>query len=112
MSTSERPTASDVFEIVAEAELPPPDEIHWDDESTVFLWNEIKLAVYLDPDRDDVGPLDELEVAQLRGLPVDEWPLPAVDDPGGKAPQRNLVNKGAIAPLALPASTERGCGTV
>lgn len=61
------------LEILAEAELPPPDEIHWEDESTVFLWNEIKLAIYLDPDRDDVGPLEELEAAQLRKTPVDEW---------------------------------------
>jgi hypothetical protein len=67
------------LEILAEAELPPPDEIHWEEESTVLLWNEIKFAVYLDPDRDDVSPIDELEAAQLRGLPVDEWPFPTAD---------------------------------
>lgn len=64
------------LEILVQAELPPPDEIHWEDESTVFLWNEIKFAVYLDPDRNDVSPLDELEAAQLRGLSVEEWPKP------------------------------------
>lgn len=58
------------LEILAEAELPAPDEIHWEEESTVFLWNEIKFAVYLDPDREDVSPIDELEAAQLRRLPV------------------------------------------
>jgi hypothetical protein len=31
------------LEILAEAELPPPDEIHWEDKTTVFLWNEIKF---------------------------------------------------------------------
>jgi len=67
------------LEILSEAALPPPDEIHWEDTSTVFLWNEIKFAVYLDPDRGDVGPLDELEVAQIRGLPVEEWPSPTAD---------------------------------
>ena len=64
------------LEILAQAELPPPDEIHWEEESTAFLWNEIKFAVYLDPDREDVSPIDELEAAQLRGLPVEEWPSP------------------------------------
>jgi hypothetical protein len=87
-NTTRREAQRRFLEILAEAELPPPDEIHWEDESTVFLWNEIKFAVYLDPDRDDVGPLDELEAAQLRGLPVDEWPLPAAGgyrdyQPGG-----------------------------
>ena len=77
--TTRRKAQRRFLEILAEAELPPPDEIHWEDESTVFLWNEIKLAVHLDPDRDDVGPLDELEAAQLRGLPVDEWPSPTAD---------------------------------
>ena len=73
-----RAAQSRFLEILAEAELPPPDEIHWEDESTVLLWNEIKFAVYLDPDRDDVCPLDELEAAQLRGLRVDGWPSQAV----------------------------------
>ena len=75
-NTTRREAQSRFLEILAEAELPPPDEIHWEDESTVFLWNEIKFAVYLDPDRDDVSPLDELQVAQLRGLPAEEWPSP------------------------------------
>jgi hypothetical protein len=78
-NTTRREAQRRFLELLGEAELPPPDEIHWEDESTVFLWNEIKLAVYLDPDREDVGPLDELEVAQLRGLAVDDWPFPAAD---------------------------------
>jgi hypothetical protein len=78
-NTTRREAQRRFLEILADAELPPPDEIHWEDESTVFLWNEIKFVVYLDPSSDDVGPLDELEVAQLRGLPVDDWPLPTAD---------------------------------
>jgi hypothetical protein len=77
--TTRREAQRSLLEIVARAELPPPDEIHWEDESTVFLWNEIKFAVYLDPDRDDVDPIDELEAAVIRGLPVEEWPLPTAD---------------------------------
>jgi hypothetical protein len=71
-NTTRREAQRRFLELLGEAELPPPDEIHWEDESTVFLWNEIKLAVYLDPDREDVGPLDQLEVAQIRGLAVDD----------------------------------------
>lgn len=67
------------LEILAKAELPPPDEIHWEEESTVFVWNEIEFAVYLDPDREDASPIDELEAAQLRGLPVEEWPFPTAN---------------------------------
>lgn len=80
------------LEIVAEAELPPPDEIHWEEESTVFLWNEMKFAVYLDPDREDVSPIDELEAAQLRGLAIEEWPFPTANgnrdyEPGARESQ-------------------------
>jgi len=77
--TTRREAQRRFLELLAEAELPPPDEIHWEEESTVFLWNEIKFAVYLDPDREDVGPIDELEAAQLRGLPVEEWPFPTAN---------------------------------
>ena len=55
-NTTRREAQRRFLEILAEAELAPPDEIHWEDEATVFLWNELKFAVYLDPDRDDVGP--------------------------------------------------------
>ena len=63
------------LELVAEAELPLPDEIWWEDASTVFCWREPEVMIYLDPDRDDHDPMDELEKAMIRGMPIEDWPV-------------------------------------
>jgi hypothetical protein len=37
-------------ELLADNDLPPPDEVQYDEGSVVFLWRENKLAVVIDLD--------------------------------------------------------------
>jgi hypothetical protein len=47
--TSQHRAAERAFrELLADAELPPPDEVEYDDGSVVFLWHETKVAVVID----------------------------------------------------------------
>jgi hypothetical protein len=41
--------------LLADAELPPPDDVGYEPESVVFYWNEPKLAVVVDFDEEEVG---------------------------------------------------------
>jgi hypothetical protein len=65
--------------VVKDAGLPAPDEVWQDGPSVGFRWTEHQLVVYVDPDRDDISPIDELEAAMIKGLPVDGWPVPTAD---------------------------------
>ena len=38
--------------LVADADLPPPDDVGYEPESVVFYWHEPKLAVVVDFDED------------------------------------------------------------
>ena len=42
-------------DLLAEAELPAPDRVEYDDDSVVMFWNGPRLAVCIDLDRSDDG---------------------------------------------------------
>jgi hypothetical protein len=66
----------DFLQLLLDAELPPPDEISWEDRETIFRWNGPQLQIHLDPFRDDeMDPIDNLTDAILRGVPVEDWPV-------------------------------------
>jgi hypothetical protein len=65
--------------MVADAGLPTPDESWREPESIAFRWSTTGFVVRLDPHREDLAPLDELEAAMIKGLPPNEWPWPTAD---------------------------------
>lgn len=46
------------LEVVKDAGLPAPDEVWQEGASVAFCWTEHQLVVYVDPDRDDIAPID------------------------------------------------------
>ena len=71
--------ARDFMRIVATARLPLPDEMDSTPVEIVLRWSASGFEVHLDRDRDDFGPIDELEAAMMMGLPPDEWPYPTAE---------------------------------
>jgi hypothetical protein len=53
----------DMRELLADAGLPEPDEVSYDEASVVFLWHDRKLAVVVDLDLDAAGG-DDAEGAE------------------------------------------------
>ena len=71
--------AQHYVQMVDRAGLPLPDEMDSTPDEIVLRWTSTGLEVHLDRDRDDFGPLDELEAAMMQGLPPSEYPFPTVD---------------------------------
>ena len=71
--------ARDFVQIVAAARLPLPDEMDCTPIEIVLRWSDSGFEVHIARDRDDFGPIDELEAAMMKGLPPDEWPYPTAE---------------------------------
>lgn len=62
--------------MVDAAHLPLPDEMDSTPHAIVVRWTSSGFEVRLDRDRDDFGPIDELEAAMMKGQRPGEWPFP------------------------------------
>jgi hypothetical protein len=55
VTSKHRDVESRFRDLLAEADLPAPDDVGYESESVVFYWHEQKVAVAIDfDDRDDV----------------------------------------------------------
>jgi hypothetical protein len=77
-------------EMIDAAGLPLPDEMDSTPHDIVLRWTGTGLEVHFDRDRDDLGPIDELEAAMMKGLPPDEWPFPTADGYADYVPDSNV----------------------
>ena len=61
--------------LLADADLPLPDEVEHHETQLVFLWHASKVAVAVELDRDDMDEFDDFEQAMIRGVPPRDWPI-------------------------------------
>jgi hypothetical protein len=63
------------LQLLEDNELPPPDEIWWEEESTLFRWHEPKVVICLDPDETADEPPDAIKRAIIGGVAYGDWPV-------------------------------------
>jgi hypothetical protein len=61
-------------ELVGEAGLASPDRVDYVPGSVIFYWDEPRVAVYVDFDRDEESPLDHGDFTRLYEIPADQRP--------------------------------------